>query len=353
MSSFAEQVNTCLQVKAENIEEALYQFKTPMVEMRTREKVLERWPDIGKHVWSSFDEWSGYVGQTGYYELPGPWNVWSDISNCVVPESASEDELRTIRSDAEEYGERHHARVHADLNDVLYPDQLLNIATAVDRLVEVKSGMDDLIEDHSASQSTYAGSGQVQANVSSGGFKDLEDLFVDWAGGSDNDAAFRAFGDARNVAGAQRLLMNDIIQFTTAEMGLQGEARDNLGHRIESLVEDLADAQKDRDPSLSVTLTMVGTVYAPLGLADSGLSVLETLTQGEDGSNQWYGNFKQTYLTMEVETGITPDTFDNLLERLNGVISTVATMLEEGRAELKSMISERISDTSHIIQGED
>ena len=64
-------------------------------------------------------------------------------------------------------------------------------------------------------------------------------------------------------------------------------------------------------------------------------------------------NFKETYRTRETEIGISPDTFDNLLERLNGVISTVATMLEEGRAELKSMITERIPDTSHIIQGED
>lgn len=335
MSEFGPEVASCLQITPESIDGMLYQFRQPMIDIKIREMVLEKWPEIGSAVWYNLDQWQqsdsdgGIVGNVSL-----PTQRWSSISNCPVPYEAEDADLESIQADGEQIASHEYSRISARLASVLYPDSLQDIANTVDRLNQLKETFDEFIEEQEA-----------------GGFPKIEELFTDWTGGEDDEAAFLAFGHLRDTAGTQRSFLRETIQVTIAEFALQAEARNGLGERIFTLLDRLVEAQTARGYALQIVYTGA-TTFTPLGYVDSALSVVETLMMGSEEGTKWFSDFKDRYLTGEYDIGIDPDTFESLVEGLNSMMESVEANLSEGRALVTEFANEINSDASGLIQGE-
>jgi hypothetical protein len=335
MSDFGPQVASCLQITPGAIDEMLYQFRQPMIDIKIREMVLEKWPEIGAAVWYNQDEWQRSDSDGGIVgDVSRPTQRWSSITNCAVPYEAEDGELETIQGDGEEIASHEYARISARLASILYPDSLQDIANTVDRLNQLKETFDDFIAEQEES-----------------GFPKIEALFEDWSGGDDDEAAFLAFGHLRDTAGAQRSFLRETIQVTISEFALQAEARNGLGERMSKLLEKLVEAQTERGYALQIAY-IATTTFTPLGYVDSALSVVEVLMAGSEEGTKWFSDFKDRYLVGDYEVGISPDTFATLVEGLNSVMESAETNLSEGRSLVTELANEINADSSGLVQGE-
>jgi hypothetical protein len=337
MSDFGPQVASCLQITPEAIDEILYQFRQPMIDIKIREMVLEKWPEIGSAVWYNQDEWQRSDSDGGIVgDVSPPTQRWSAITNCAVPYEAEDGSLESIQVEGEEVASHAYTRIASRLASILYPDSLQDIANTVDRLNRLKETFDEFIVEQEES-----------------GFPKIEELFPDWSGGEDDEAAFLAFGHLRDTAGKQRSFLRETIQVTVAEFSLQAETRNGLGGRLSRLVEKLVEAQTERGYALQIAYTGA-TTFTPLGYVDSALSVVESMmieSASEEGT-KWFSDFKDRYLVGDYEVGIDPDTFDTLVEGLNSVLESVESNLSEGRSLVTELANEINSDASGLVQGE-
>lgn len=335
MSDFGPQVASCIQITPESIDAMLYQFRQPMIDIKIREMVLEKYPEIGSAVWYNVSEWQQSDSDGGIVgDVSMPTQRWSSITNCAVPYEAEDGDLEPIQADGEEIASHEYTRIAARLVSILYPDSLQDIANTVDRLNRLKETFDDFISEQEES-----------------GFPKIEELFTDWSGGDDNQAAFLAFGHIRDTAGTQRSFLRETIQVTIAEFALQAEARNGLGERISRMVEKLVEAQTERGYALQIAYAGVAT-FTPLGYVDSALSVVETLMMGSEEGTKWFSDFKDRYLIGDYEVGINPDTFATLVEGLNSIMESVETNLSEGRTLVTGLANEINADYSGLVQGE-
>lgn len=335
MSEFGPQVASCLQIQPEEIEDMLLQFRDPMISIRTREMVLERWPSMDPEVWYVHDEWTRSQPDPGNFSgLPMPTQRWSSITECAVPREAEDADLEAIRGDAERTASYEYSRLHTRLASLLYPDSLLDIANAVDRFNEFKTQFDDFVERQEDS-----------------GFKQIDDLFANWSGGTDNYEAFLAFGHTKDTAGTQRSFLREFIQVTIAEFTVQAEVRNNIGERLFSLMKKLEEAQNERGYALTMAYAAASS-FTPLGYLDGVLTSIEALTLESGGENSWFADFKEKFLIGESEVGIQPDTFDLLIEGMNDMFESIDNTLTEARSEISSFAEDINSDYSGLIQGE-
>ncbi|WP_026923550.1 hypothetical protein [Glycomyces arizonensis] len=339
MSTFSSEVATCLQITPEKIDEYLYQFYRPMVEIRTRELVLERFPEIGQQVWyATREEWILHTESFNYDDTSPytPTEKWSETTNCAVPYEAEESDLDSICGEAQQDASQRFNDASTKLSSLLYPDSLLDVAIAVDRLVDFNEVFGDFIEKHEGTS-----------------FNRIADLFEGWTGGSDNNEAFLAFGNMRANAGHQRTLLYLITQITVAEFTIQAETRNSLGARLSNLAEKLIEVQKAR--SFVLENIYLGTaMFTPLGYIDGAVSIVENFgienAEGEQDTS-WFTSFKDKYLIGEYEVGMDSDTFEALAAGIDDVLATVESTLADGRSTISEFIAQVDADTSGLIQG--
>jgi GNAT superfamily N-acetyltransferase len=335
MSDFGPQVASCIQITPEAIDEMLYQFRQPMIDIKIREMVLEKWSEIGSAVWYNLDQWQQSDSDGGIVgDVSLPTQRWSSITNCAVPYDADDGELQTIQNEGDEIASHEYSRNAARLASILYPDSLQDIANTVDRLNRLKETVDDFI------------AGQEES-----GFPKIEELFADWSGGEDDEAAFLAFGHIRDTAGTQRAFLRELIQVTISEFALQAATRNGLGERLSRLVERLIEAQTERGYALQIAYTAT-TTFTPLGYIDSALSVVESMMMDSGEGTKWFNDFKDRYLTGDYDIGVNPDTFATLVEALGSVMESAEITLSEGRSVVTELANEINSDYSGLIQGE-
>ncbi|THV41414.1 hypothetical protein [Glycomyces buryatensis] len=316
-----------------------------MVEVRTRELVLESFPEIGENVWcATIEEWKTSTQDFNYRDDTPytPTEDWSEITNCPITYGADESTLKSIRDEASQDSSYRFNKSSETLSRLLYPDALLDVTNSLDRIIEFKASFDEFIEEQEGSS-----------------FEKISALFVgeneeeQWEGGADNEKAFLAFGHTRETARTQRTILREIVQVTTAEFSIQAETRNSLGAKLSKLAEELIEVQKGHGFILE-NLYIGATAFTPLGYLDGAMSIIENfgLDDGGEWNSNWFSDFKGKYLENEYSVGLDSDTFESLATKLQDCLDKTETALTDGRAEIVTLAEEINSDYSGLTQGE-